>query len=250
MTGGLLGALVSGDYNRQASDLARQRANRFSPPAGFVPAGFGNSGPSNCFGCPFNVPVSNSEVEFGYLSTGQTNLTVDFTADGIMTLTRTELDGPVGNHDPVQLTFSSLGFSNFAGIEQIFPSPPPPAVAFNLGSITGVGLTTPASNGPAGVISLRLTAYARRNINTIEFAQFRVSHTQRFADHAVSLINDSAPWPPIPSTVLSPARVRGSTCTCIKQSPSPCWLRLCVDALALAACSCCAPTALRAPAVI
>lgn len=203
VTGGLLGALVSGDYNRQAGDQPRQRANRFDPPAGFVPAtGFGNSGPNTCFGCAFNVPISNSEIEFGYDSPGQTSLTADFTADGIMTLTRTELQPNAGrpnpNHDPVQLTFSSLGFSNFAGIEQISTTPPSPAVAFGSGSITGVGLTTPASNGPAGVVSLRLTDYLRPPVNTVEWAQFRVSesgrrehvapfvvsHTQRFAGHA------------------------------------------------------------------
>jgi hypothetical protein len=40
---------------------------------------------------------------------------------------------------------------------------------------------TPASNGPASVISLRLTAYARRALNTVEVAQYRVSHTERCA---------------------------------------------------------------------
>lgn len=158
--------------------------------------------------------------EFAYTSPGQTDLTVDFTPDGIMTLKRTELRG-TGQHDPVQLTFSTPGFSNWADIEQLSTSPPSPEVDFAPGSIEGVALKTPASNGPAGVISLKLTDYQRPALNTVEFAQFRVSHTQpaRLACHAVSLRMAAHPDPRSHQRPCPPARVHGATCTCIKRSP-------------------------------
>jgi hypothetical protein len=173
--GSFAGVKVTGDYDRRAGNV-NTRVNRFDARTGFVPSNFGNSASAITDRLSFvNVEITDPVVEFKMLSTGQTDLEVDFSTAGLVTLKRTELDtgcpsDPCSkSHDPVEMTFYSPTFTGLAGI-----GPAAAAVRVQADKDFWPNAVTASLDDALGFLSIKLSGYQRRGQGNAEVAVFQV----------------------------------------------------------------------------